>query len=31
MIEVTCTREASEQCRARVAQAAIDALAREFR
>jgi 2-succinyl-5-enolpyruvyl-6-hydroxy-3-cyclohexene-1-carboxylate synthase len=31
VIEVTCTREASEQCRARVAHAAIDALAREFR
>lgn len=31
VIEVTCTREASEQCRVRVAQAAIDALAREFR
>jgi 2-succinyl-5-enolpyruvyl-6-hydroxy-3-cyclohexene-1-carboxylate synthase len=31
VIEVTCTREASEQCRARVAQAAMDALAREFR
>ena len=31
VIEVTCTREASEQCRVRVAHAAIDALAREFR
>ncbi|MFM1866831.1 MAG: hypothetical protein RL591_239 [Planctomycetota bacterium] len=31
VIEITCTREASEQCRARVAQTAIDALAREFR
>jgi 2-succinyl-5-enolpyruvyl-6-hydroxy-3-cyclohexene-1-carboxylate synthase len=31
VIEVACTREASEQCRARVAQAAVDALAREFR
>jgi 2-succinyl-5-enolpyruvyl-6-hydroxy-3-cyclohexene-1-carboxylate synthase len=31
VIEVTCTGEVSEQCRARVAHAAIDALAREFR
>ena len=31
VIEVTCTREASEQCRARMAKAAVDALAREFR
>ena len=31
VIEVACTREASEACRARVAKAAVDALAREFR
>ncbi len=31
VIEVTCTREASEVCRARAAKAAVDALAREFR
>ena len=31
VIEVACTREASELCRARVAKAAVDALAREFR
>ena len=31
VIEVTCTREASEACRARAAKAAIDVLAREFR
>ncbi|MEY2716542.1 MAG: hypothetical protein RIT24_2885 [Planctomycetota bacterium] len=31
VIEVTCTREASEACRARAAKAAVDALAREFR
>ena len=31
VVEVVCTRDASEVCRARVAQAAIDALAREFR
>jgi 2-succinyl-5-enolpyruvyl-6-hydroxy-3-cyclohexene-1-carboxylate synthase len=31
VIEVACTREASERCRARVAKAAVDALAREFR
>jgi 2-succinyl-5-enolpyruvyl-6-hydroxy-3-cyclohexene-1-carboxylate synthase len=31
VIEVSCAREASETCRARVAKAAVDALAREFR
>ena len=31
VIEVACTREASEACRARVAKAAVDALSREFR
>ena len=31
VVEVACTRESSEQCRARVATAAADALAREFR
>jgi hypothetical protein len=31
VIEVSCAREASEACRARVAKAAVDALAREFR
>ncbi|MEY5061173.1 MAG: hypothetical protein RIS45_1094 [Planctomycetota bacterium] len=31
VIEVTCTRESSEACRARVGQAAVDALAQEFR
>ena len=31
VIEVACTREASEACRARVAKAAVEALAREFR
>lgn len=31
VIEVSCAREASEACRARVARAAVDALAREFR
>jgi 2-succinyl-5-enolpyruvyl-6-hydroxy-3-cyclohexene-1-carboxylate synthase len=31
VVEVVCAREASEACRARVAQAAVDALAREFR
>ena len=31
VIEVTCARESSEACRARVAKAAIDALARDFR
>ncbi|MBI1304205.1 MAG: 2-succinyl-5-enolpyruvyl-6-hydroxy-3-cyclohexene-1-carboxylic-acid synthase [Phycisphaera sp.] len=31
VIEVRCAREASEACRARVAKAAVDALAREFR
>jgi len=31
VVEVVCAREASEACRARVAQAAIDALARDFR
>lgn len=31
VIEVSCTRESSEECRARVAKAAVDALAREFR
>jgi 2-succinyl-5-enolpyruvyl-6-hydroxy-3-cyclohexene-1-carboxylate synthase len=31
LIEVSCTRDASERCRARVAKAAVDALAREFR
>ena len=31
VIEVSCARESSEECRARVAKAAVDALAREFR
>ena len=31
VIEVSCARESSEACRARVAKAAVDALAREFR
>jgi 2-succinyl-5-enolpyruvyl-6-hydroxy-3-cyclohexene-1-carboxylate synthase len=31
VIEVACTRESSEQCRARIAAAAVAALAREFR
>lgn len=31
VIEAACTRESSEECRARVAKAAVDALAREFR
>ena len=31
VVEVACAREASEACRARVAQAAVQALAREFR
>ena len=31
MVEVTCARESSEECRARVAKAAVEALAREFR
>jgi 2-succinyl-5-enolpyruvyl-6-hydroxy-3-cyclohexene-1-carboxylate synthase len=31
VIEVVCAREESEACRARVAKAAVDALAREFR
>jgi 2-succinyl-5-enolpyruvyl-6-hydroxy-3-cyclohexene-1-carboxylate synthase len=31
VIEVTCARDSSEACRARVAKAAVEALAREFR
>lgn len=31
VVEVLCTRESSEECRTRVAKAAVDALAREFR
>jgi len=31
VVEVACAREASEACRARVAKAAVEALAREFR
>jgi 2-succinyl-5-enolpyruvyl-6-hydroxy-3-cyclohexene-1-carboxylate synthase len=31
VIEIACTREESEACRARVAKAAVDALARDFR
>ena len=31
LVEVACAREESEASRARVAKAAVDALAREFR
>jgi len=31
LVEVVCTRESSEECRARVAKAAVDALGRDFR
>ncbi len=31
LVEVQCTRDASEAARARIAKAAVDALAREFR
>ncbi|MFM7262073.1 MAG: thiamine pyrophosphate-dependent enzyme, partial [bacterium] len=31
VVEITCSREESEACRTRVAKAAVDALAREFR
>jgi 2-succinyl-5-enolpyruvyl-6-hydroxy-3-cyclohexene-1-carboxylate synthase len=31
LVEVVCTRESSEECRARIAKAAVDALGRDFR